>query len=102
MTLSHGYLAVDHYVIGVVDDTVNYRIGDQAVVFRVGIYVFVPALSVVLCAEDHRLFNPCFNDLQQIVCIIWSQLADKSLVEQHGLWKALKEFLERSKKKVLR
>ena len=81
MTLSHGDLAVDHDVIGVVDDPVNYRFGDGTAVIRFGIDAVIPALGVVLCAEYHRTRHTGFDDLQQINALTWREFADKPLVK---------------------
>ena len=43
MSFSHGYLAVDHDVIGIVDYPVNYRIGYRAVILGVGIDAVIPS-----------------------------------------------------------
>lgn len=42
-------------------------------------------LRKLLCAKDHRLFVPCFDDLQQIVCIIRCQLEDKPFIEDQQI-----------------
>lgn len=86
MSLSHRHFTVDHHRICGIDYPVDYRIGYRAVILRVWIYAFVPAFGLILGAEDHRLFDPCFDDLQQIVCIIRSQLADKPFIKDKQIY----------------
>ena len=86
MSLSHRHLTVDHHRICCIYYPVDYRIGDRAVIFRIRIYSFVPAFGLILGAEYHRLFDPCFDDLQQIVCIIRSQLSDKPFIKDQQIY----------------
>ena len=81
MTLSHGNLAVDHHIISVVDNTVDNCIGDRAVILGIGIDTVIPALGVILRAENHGLFYSRFDDLQQVKSIIYRQLADNQLIK---------------------
>lgn len=81
MPLSHGYFAVDHDVIGIVNDPVNYRIGNRAVVFGVRIDTVIPTFQMILRAEYYRTFDPCFNDLQQIITLGEREFAYKPIVQ---------------------
>ena len=76
MPSAHGYFTIDHDWICGVDDSVNDRIGDWAVIVRISVDTVVPALGMVLRTENHRPLNTRFNDLQQIIALIRRQAAD--------------------------
>ena len=68
MPFSHGDLAINQDLVGIVDDTVHNRFGNGAAVIRVGINTLIPFFRIVLGAEDGRaLVAAHLNNLQQIV-----------------------------------
>ena len=85
VALSHGNLAVDHHIISVVDNTIDNCIGDRAVILGIGVDTIVPALRMILRTENDGLFDPRFNDLQQVKSIIYRQLADKPFVKDQQI-----------------
>ena len=81
MTLSHRHLAVDHHIVGIVDYPVNDCIRNRTIVVRIEVDAIIPALSLILSAEDHRPLNASFDYFKQIIAFACCQFTDQSFIK---------------------
>lgn len=63
----HGDVALNQDLIGVVDDTVHDCLGYRTSGVGIGVNTGIPALRLVLGAEDHGSLATCLHNLQQII-----------------------------------
>ena len=75
VTLTHGNLSIDHYIVGIGDDSVDDRIGNRTVIIGVGVDSLVPSFGMILSTEYHRTLDTSLDDLQQVVAFVRLQLA---------------------------
>lgn len=54
MPLPHRGIAVNEYLVSVMNNPVHNRLGDRTVILRIGVNPLVPAFSLKLSAEDSR------------------------------------------------
>lgn len=86
-------------MLGVIDYPVYYRIGNRNVILRIRVYAVIPAFCMVLSTEDHRLFDPCFYDLQQIESIIGSRIMKVTVIGEQISQEEIDAYIEHSKQK---
>ena len=69
------------------DDAVHDRIGDWALVLRVGIESFIPLARVVLSAKDRRaVFRTELYELQQVVGFLRIQTTEQPLIQDEQVY----------------
>ena len=54
MVLAHGDTAANRDGVGLVDDSVHDGVGNRAVLVGIGVNAFIPAVRIILGAEDRR------------------------------------------------
>ena len=74
MALTHRDAPFNGDHIGVVDDLVHNSVANRAVLGRIGIDSFVPAVGIVLRAENGgAVFGSRLNDFKQIIGLLQRQ-----------------------------
>lgn len=81
IALPHGDTALNQDLIGVMDDAVHDRLGNRAARVRIGSNACIPALRLVLGAEDHRALAAGLHDFQQVVGLLGRERPDEPLVQ---------------------
>ena len=86
MALTHGDLAVNEDVIGVVDDAVHNSLGDGTGFLGTGIDPLIPLAGVVLGAEDGGAVGTAgFHKLQKVVRLLRRKAADEPLIQDEQI-----------------
>ena len=82
MALTHGDAAANGNGVGVVDNPVHDGVGNGAVLVGVGINAFIPAVRIVLGAEDRRaVLGSGLNDLQEVKGLLDRERAQQPFVQ---------------------
>ena len=81
----HGDVALNQDLIGVVDDTVHDCLGYRTSGVGIGVNTGIPALRLVLSAEDHGSLATCLHNLQQIIGFLEQQGTDQPLIQDQDI-----------------
>ena len=81
ITFPHGDAAFNQDLIGVVDDAVHDCLGNGAAGVRIGINACIPALRLVLGAENHGALAAGLHDFQQVIGLLGGERPDEPLVQ---------------------
>lgn len=81
VAFAHGDAALNQNFIGVVDDAVHDCLGNGAAGIGIGVNAGIPALGLVLGAEDHGTLAAGFCDFQQVVGLLGREWPDEPLVQ---------------------
>ena len=68
MAFSHGYTAINHHLVGIMNDSADDCFANSGITFISN--AVVPAFWFKLCTENHRAFYTTgFNDLKKFPCL---------------------------------
>ena len=86
MALAHRDAAANGDGVSVVDNPVHDGIDNGAVLVGIGVNAFIPAVRIVLGAEDCRaVLGPGLNDLQEVKGLLNRECAQQPLVQNQKI-----------------